>query len=170
MQDGDLDVNPPYQRGSVWSEDQRVALMWSLLSGIPVPSIIVNDRHGQWWTDMDNYDPDSPTGPSYAVIDGKQRLLALAAWFCGDLAIPSSWISSGEVVVVEDTPDGPYVRSTGLTELGRRMTERILLAVSEATVGSVQAEAQIYLLVNGAGTAQSEDDMANAARVASQPI
>lgn len=167
MQDGDLDINPPYQRGSVWSNDQRVALMWSLLSGIPIPSVIINDRHGEWWTDTSTYDPSNPTGPSYAVVDGKQRILTMAAWYSGELAIPASWIPSNEIGQVEDTQDGPYVRATGLTDLGRRMTgERIHLAISDATVGSLRAEAQIYLLVNGAGTIQTESDMANAARVA----
>lgn len=168
IDDGDLDINPPYQRGAVWSEDQRVALMWSLLSGIPVQSIIINDRHGTWWTDRENYDPDRRNGrASYAVIDGKQRLMTVAAWFAGKLAIPASWIPAEEVAEVEETDDGPYVRSTGLTDLGRRMTgERIQLAVSEGKIGSVRAEAELYLVVNGGGTPQTGDDMARAQRVA----
>jgi len=164
---GDLDINPPYQRGDVWTEDQRVALMWSLLAGIPVPSIIINDRHGDWWADTTTYDKNNPQGASYAVIDGKQRLLAVRAWYSGELSIPASWIPSDEVGTTEETEDGPYVRATVLTDLGRRMTgERIHLSVAEATVSSLREEAQIYLLVNGAGTVQTEDDMANAASVA----
>lgn len=167
IEDGDLDLNPPYQRGDVWSDDQRVALMLSLLTGVPVPTLIINDRHGHWWTDTATYTPGS--GPSYAVVDGKQRLLTMIAWFSGQLAIPASWLPAKEVQEPIQTPDGLYVRSTGLTELGRRVTgERIQLPVGEATAGSLREEAAIYLLVNGRGTPQTSADMANARRVAQE--
>jgi hypothetical protein len=165
---GEIDIDPPYQRGPVWSADQRVALMRSMLTGIPVPSIIINDRHRREWNDHAVYDRHAPGArASYVVIDGKQRLLALAAWFNGELAIPASWVPAEVVQQTEDTGDGPYVRVTGLTEMGRRMTgERILLPVGEAQANSVREEAAIYLLVNGGGTPQTEADMDRAARVA----
>lgn len=167
IEEGDLDINPPYQRGAVWTEDQRVALMRSLLSGVPVPTLIVNDRHGRHWTDTATYDRNSPGGPSYAVVDGKQRLLCLQAWYAGELAIPASWVEPELIEATEDTPDGPYVRVTGLNDLGRRATgERILLPVGEAQACSLREEAAIYLLVNGGGTPQTDADMTNAARVA----
>jgi hypothetical protein len=165
--DGDLDINPPYQRGAVWTEDQQVALMRSLLSGVPVPTLIVNDRHGRHWTDTATYDRENPNGPSYAVVDGKQRLLCLKAWFDGKLAIPASWIEAEYINTTENTPDGPYVRVTGLNDLGRRATgERILLPVGEAQAASLREEAEIYLLVNGGGTPQTDADMDNARRIA----
>lgn len=169
IEDGDLDIDPPYQRGAVWSDDQRVALMYSLLSGVPVPTLIFNDRHGAHWHDTNTYDRHAGNGASYAVVDGKQRLLCVKAWFDNELAIPASWMEAEHVVTVEQTPDGPYVRVSGLSELGRRATgERILLPVGEAMAGSVREEAQLYLLVNGGGTPQSDADMRNAARVAGQ--
>lgn len=170
VEDGDLDVNPPYQRGAVWTEDQQVALMRSLLSGVPVPTLIINDRHGQHWADTETYDRRNPSGPSYAVVDGKQRLLCLKAWFAGELAIPASWLEAEWIESTEDTADGPYVRSTGLNDLGRRGSgERILLPVGEAQAGSLREEAEIYLLVNGGGTPQSDADMDNARRIAEEP-
>ncbi|BAL87230.1 hypothetical protein AMIS_20100 [Actinoplanes missouriensis 431] len=169
IEDGDLDINPPYQRGAVWTEDQQVALMRSLLSGVPVPTLIVNDRHGQHWTDTATYDRHSGNAPSYAVVDGKQRLLCLKAWFDGELAIPASWIEPECIDHTEDTSDGPYVRSTGLNDYGRRATgERILLPVGEAMAVSLREEAEIYLLVNGGGTPQSDADMDNARRIAEE--
>ncbi|MFI6228665.1 DUF262 domain-containing protein [Micromonospora echinospora] len=168
VETGEIDINPPYQRGAVWTEDQRVALMRSLLTGIPVQSLIINDRHGSWWTDTVTYDRHNSGGvASYVVVDGKQRLLCVAAWFNNELAIPASWLTAEEVLHTEDTPDGPYVRANGLTDLGRRMTgERIQLSVSEGQIGSLREEAAVYLLVNGGGTPQTDADMANAARVA----
>jgi hypothetical protein len=141
--------------------------MRSLLSGIPVPTLIINDRHGQHWTDTDTYDRHSGGSPSYAVVDGKQRLLCLKAWYDDELAVPASWIEPEMVDVTEPTSDGPYVRVSGLNELGRRATgERILLPVGEAQAGSLREEAEIYLLVNGGGTPQSDADMDNARRIA----
>lgn len=165
---GELDINPPYQRGAVWTEDQRVALMRSLLSGVPIPTLIINDRDARDWTDVANYDPDAG-GPSYALIDGKQRLMTLAVWFAGGLAIPASWVDSGLVDQTEHTGDGPYVRFTGLNETGHRVVgERLLLPVSEARATTLRAEADIYLLVNGQGTPHTDEDMARAAAVAGQ--
>lgn len=167
IEDGDLDINPPYQRGAVWTNDQRVALMYSLLCGIPVPTLIINDRHGPHWTDTAAYDRHDGVGASYAVVDGKQRLLCVKAWYDGELAIPASWVEPSYITATEETPDGPYVRATGLSDLGRRGTgERILLPVGEAMAGSLREEAKLYLLVNGGGTPQTEADINNAARIA----
>lgn len=167
IQDGDLDLNPPYQRGAVWTEDQRVALVRSWLTGIPIPTLIINDRGSMWWTDTEVYDRRKPVGPSYVVIDGKQRLLAAVAWMSGDLAVPASWFDPEHVAVTEDTDDGPYVRLTGLTDVGQRMAGmRIMLPTGEAKLATMREEAATYLLVNGGGTPQSDADMDNAARVA----
>jgi hypothetical protein len=168
IESGDLDINPPYQRGPVWTEDQKVALIRSLLSGVPVPTLIINDRGSRQWTDTATYDHAAGTGQaSYTVVDGKQRLLCVASWFGGHLAIPASWVPAEEVSITEATTDGPYVRYSGLTEAGRRRVgERILLPIGEAAVASLREEAAIYLLVNGGGTPQTDADMANAARVA----
>jgi hypothetical protein len=62
---GQLDLNPPYQRRSAWSDDYRRFFVDSILRGYPAPAIYV---------DVDTR-VGSPT--VYHVIDGKQRLLAL---------------------------------------------------------------------------------------------
>ena len=153
IQRGRIDLNPPYQRGEVWTEDQQRALIFSLLSGLPVPTLIINLR------------PVTEAVP-YAVIDGKQRLTAAKAWFTGELAVPASWFPAAEVAVAVGTDDGPYVTFTGLTERGQGRASRMVLPVGEATLATVQEEAMVYGLVNGGGTPQTEADMANAARIA----
>lgn len=55
-------LNPSYQRGDVWKNTDRQALIESILRGVPLPSIILL-RTG----------PSSP----YEVVDGKQRLTAI---------------------------------------------------------------------------------------------
>jgi hypothetical protein len=156
---GELELDPPYQRGAVWTEDQRVALIRSLISGIPVPALIINARPVAA--------PDQQAQATYAVIDGKQRLLTVTAWFTGKLAVPASWFPAELVAVTVDTADGPYVTFDGLTETGRGFGSRAMLSVRETALATVAEEAAVYVLVNGAGTPQSDSDLAAARRVAS---
>jgi hypothetical protein len=164
VQEGDLLLDTPYQRGDVWTPDQRVALIESWLRGLPIPAVIINDRMTLAW---ERGNPSAELGPAYAMVDGKQRLLTAIAWFTGRFSVPASWFPADQVEVTEDTEDGPYVRFTGLTVVGQRKFMRhSLLPVCEARAGTVAEEAKIYLLVNGSGTAQTDADMANAERVA----
>lgn len=160
---GWLDINPPYQRGSVWSADQQIALVRSWMMGIPVPAVIVNDRSNSAWVAA-NGDP----GERYlACVDGKQRIETSVAWFTGSLAVPASWLDAEDITdgATLGTEDGPYVTYEGFTLAGqRRMARRAFLPVIEAKVASIAEEADLYLLVNGGGTPQTEADLDNAAR------
>lgn len=160
------DLSPAYQRGTVWTTDQRIALVRSWLMGLPIPAVIINDRiFGPWPDGGPNGTPQG--GYTYAAIDGKQRIETAIAWFEGDLAVPASWFPADEVEHAEDTEDGPYVRYTGLTRPGQRYcVNRFQLPTVEAMVATIEEEASFYLLVNGEGTPQADSDIANAARVA----
>jgi hypothetical protein len=150
---GQIDLNPPYQRGPVWTADQRIAFVRSLLSGIPIPTLVLNARG-----------VDSPIW--LACIDGKQRLLATAAWFAGDVPVPASWFPTGMVAAPVETDDGLYVTFLGLTERGQALASRAVLPIGEAMLSTVEEEAAVYLLVNGGGTPQTDADMVNARRIA----
>lgn len=166
IQRGVLILAPPYQRGSVWSTDQRIALMRSWLMGVPVPAILLNNRMGAGWA---KNNPNDHYKVAYATVDGRQRLETAVAWFNGELAIPASWVPADMVTATEDTDDGPYVNNDGLTERGQRFVEsRMSLPCAEAQVSTIREEAEVYLLVNGGGTPQTDTDMANAARVAAE--
>ncbi|GIH95282.1 DUF262 domain-containing protein [Planobispora siamensis] len=158
---GDLAWDPPhapYQRGAVWTRDQQVQLIASGLAGIPIPAIIINRRD---WAKC------GPDDPYYVVIDGQQRLRTFAAWYAGELAVPASWWQPDFVEGTRETDDGPYVTISDLTLVGRRyFGHRVILPVAEASVPTIQEEAEIYLRVNGYGTVQSDDDLDNAARIA----
>lgn len=169
MCEQDIDLKPPYQRGDAWTADQRIALVHSWLTGIPIGTVILNDRTTRAWEKANGSDPMKTGEPIQAVIDGRQRITTAVMWFASEFAIPASWIDPEYIEAAEDTPDGPYVRYDGLTKVGRNMfTARALLQVAEAKVATVQDEAAIYLLVNGGGTPQTDADMANAAKVAAQ--
>ena len=159
-----LDLNPPYQRGRVWTVDQKIALIRSWLTGVPTGVVILNDRSTEEWMNANGRDE---TAPMYACIDGQQRITTAYEWFGNELAVPATWFAAGDVITTEDTDDGPYIRQSGLALPRRRLfANRAHLQVAEACVATVQEEAAIYLLVNGGGTPQTQADMDNAARAA----
>jgi hypothetical protein len=165
-----LDLNPPYQRGRVWNEDQKIALIRSWLTGTPTGVVIFNDRSTPEWKAGNGYDPVDRDEPMYACIDGQQRISTAQSWFAGELAVPASWFDPADVETTEDTEDGPYIRWSGLTlPRQRHFANRAHLTVATARVATVQEEAAIYLLVNGGGTPQTDIDMANAQRVTDDP-
>ncbi|WP_103512909.1 DUF262 domain-containing protein [Streptomyces sp. SM13] len=170
--EGEINANPPYQRGGVWTEEQRIALVQTWLRGLPAGVVILADRcNAKWGAANPGADPyDTGTG-LWAVVDGKQRLTTAVMWFGSAFAIPASWLPADHVDVTEDTDDGPYVRHSGLTLKGQRFMERYCsLLVAETKDCATEAdEAAFYLLVNGGGTPQTDTDMNNAARIAEQP-
>lgn len=163
----DLDIRPPYQRGRVWSKDQRIALIRSWLTATPTGVVILNDRATLEWVEANGRDPSATGEPVYACIDGQQRISAAIDWFGGVFAVPASWFAAEHVLVSEDTDDGPYVKWSGLSESRRRIFKnRARFAVSTARAATVQEEAAIYLLVNGGGVPQAEADMSHARGIA----
>lgn len=61
-----IDLNPTFQRRNAWNDLKRSKLIESLIIGIPVPEIVLAE--------------DKDRKRSFIVIDGKQRLLAIAGY------------------------------------------------------------------------------------------
>lgn len=69
--DNTINLSPKYQRRFRWDADRQSKLIESFLMNVPVPPIFLNeDTYGQ-----------------YSVIDGKQRLNAIVAFFSGKLEL-----------------------------------------------------------------------------------
>lgn len=171
-QDGTLVLDAPYQRGDVWTLDQRVALVQTWLRGLPAGVVILADRGTEKWIQANpGRDPYETGEGMYACVDGRQRVTTGLLWFNGEFSVPASWFPAPYVETTEETEDGPYVRYTGLTIVGQRFMKRYCsLLVAETKDCATEAEeAAFYLLVNGGGTPQSTTDMANAASVAATP-
>lgn len=159
---GDLDLDTPYQRGSVWTEQQRRDLIKSLLIGLPIAAIVINQRgsNGAW---RRNNGPLAADQPFYACIDGKQRLTAVKMWMDDELAVPRIWFNSTWVL---DAVDGEEVRYSDLTEAGRRITSNMFLVpVAVASLGTLAQEAEVYRLLNTTGTPHTAEELARAAAV-----
>lgn len=66
--DGDLEINPAFQRFFRWTDTQKVRLIESILLGIPIPSIFVAQRDDGVWD----------------LVDGLQRISTILN-FMGEL-------------------------------------------------------------------------------------
>lgn len=151
-----LDLNPPYQRGHVWGVARRRNLIRSLLLGIPTGAIVLNDRFSAKFRDHAN---DRDRAWSYAVVDGKQRVSTMLAWYAGAFAVPASWFEASSIETTQGTDDGPYVAYPGLTLVGRRLFDNnASTAVLEAKVSTLAAERELFELINFGGVAQGDTD------------
>lgn len=159
-----IDLNPPYQRGDVWTDEQRINLIRSLMLGVPIAALVFNQRGGNAAWARNERDPDPECW--YAAIDGKQRLTTLMQWFGGALSVPAWWFEDRFLAAVRDG----WVTYNELSLVGQRMTgNRFLIPVAEAHLGSLAEEAEVYLLLNSAGTAHSGADL-DVARSISQAV
>lgn len=84
---GQLDLDPPYQRRSVWNWEYRQFFIDSVIRNYPTQSIFLDVT----------IDPDEPT--RYKVLDGKQRLTSLILFTRDEFATPESLSDLG----LEDT-------------------------------------------------------------------
>lgn len=167
LSEGAVIVDAPYQRGQTWELAQRQGLVKSWLSEVPIPSIIVNDRCTTKWHAANGTSPLDDGVGMYAVVDGRQRVECAAAWFNSEFGVPASWFEPDCVASTFETPDGPYVTHSHLSNKGQNhMRFHAKLPQATAQFATVEEEAAMYLLVNGGGVAQTDDDMTRAADVA----
>ena len=137
--DGGLYLDPPYQRGDVWGTKRRVNLIRSVLLGVPIPSMIINDRLGAGW------DGDW----RIAVIDGKQRITTLLMFLHGELPVPGEWFGSKSKIVTFND----------ITEVQRRIVKNQPLPFSEGRLATLEDEKEVFDLVNFGGLTQGESDV-----------
>lgn len=137
--DGDmLLLNPPHQRGDVWGIKRRRNLIRSVLLGVPIPSLIVNNRFAAGWNG--DY--------RMAVIDGRQRITTLLMFMDGHLGVPGDWFGH----------DLPEIRWLNLSTIEQRGFRQKPLAFSEGQLPTIEDEQSVFDLVNFGGLSQGESD------------
>jgi hypothetical protein len=75
---GKLDLNPRYQRRSVWNLEYKQFFIDSVIRNYPTQAIFLDQT----------VDPDEPT--RYRVLDGKQRLTSLIEFYQNEFMTPDS--------------------------------------------------------------------------------
>lgn len=131
-------LDPDYQRGAVWTEQQREQYVGTLLQGGQTPLIFVQD-----WEGRAPQGEPGRTGWDVEVIDGQQRLRAIMAWIEGECA--------AELV------DGRRVWYRDTNEIDRSC----LPCVKVAKVNLPRVERlRFYLLLNTGGTVHTAEEIA----------
>jgi hypothetical protein len=163
-----MDMDPPYQRDHVWTVDQRRELIKSWIMGVPVGIVIINLRDHPGWkkTTGDVYERED--SKVYGCVDGKQRIETARWWFEDMLPVPADWFEPEYVERTRDFGSGQeFVTYHDLTlPQQRHQGHSFQLPVAEAQLPSPEAEAELFLLVNGGGTAQEPGVMERARKLA----
>lgn len=142
-EDGELDLTPPYQRGSVWPEEARVALVHSVLQGVPLGSVFLNAR--------------GEHDPVLHVVDGKQRLEALTDFLAGRLRFPAAWIAPEDLAGPADA-DG-LICFSDLTRPAQLVLKRgATVSVYMTKLPSEEEERELFERINWSGVPM-EDSM-----------
>lgn len=79
--DGDIEINPAFQRFYRWSHSQKVRLIESILLGIPLPSIFVAQRENGVWD----------------LVDGLQRISTILS-FMSELKTESDEVENSLIL------------------------------------------------------------------------
>jgi hypothetical protein len=145
-----VDFDPPYQRQAVWGVRRRQRLIMSLMRQLAVGGITVNKRSERHF---------GAGSAGFAVIDGKQRWQTLLMFMHDELAVPRSWWEAEELTEeYEETDDGPHVRYSHLTQRGRWRFEALAVPFDEMALTSLEAEREVFRLLNTGGLPQGEED------------
>ncbi len=152
------DLNPPYQRGDVWGVEQRRNLIRSLLMGLPIGVVFVNQRPG---------DLESDTVLGH-VVDGKQRITTIQMFAADGFVVPACWFPREDVLAPEacrDMSEAEGVRYSGLAPRSQRRFGNIPTGVYHSHLADVESERDLYLLINFGGVPQADEDRARAASI-----
>jgi hypothetical protein len=117
-----------------------------MLLGVPIPSVIINDRMRAEFVGDKNL--------MFSVIDGKQRITTIAMFFFDKLAVPGEWFDEKYLV----RKDGGDVVFSSLSVVGQRLFKNLPMAFSEAAIDSLGGEKEVFDLVNYGGIQQGEVD------------
>lgn len=73
-----LDLNPPYQRKSVWTASDRYYFLDTIFNNYPCPAVYVQKEIGS-------------EGPKYNVVDGKQRISTILNYYNNKFSLPKNF-------------------------------------------------------------------------------
>lgn len=128
-----LVLDPPFQRGAVWTLRQRQAWIESILADLPLPAVFIN-RFGTGGA-HEKY------GFKDVVIDGQQRIRATSAFMAGKFKVHGEkFTDQGEV-------------------FQRRFRMNVVFPVIYTTFDSEVDCAKLYLKLLTAGTAHTKAEL-----------
>lgn len=93
LAEGQIDLDPDYQRGRVWTEQQQRAFVGHVLEGGSMPDL---------WMRVLKEGEATGQPPFYECVDGKQRVLAMLAWWEGRIPAQLSKENGSREIWAED--------------------------------------------------------------------
>lgn len=111
-----VDFNPDYQRGSVWDEEDREKLLDSIFAGREIGRFVFKQLPFNRANDDGNY---------YEIVDGKQRLLTLLAFY--ENRFPYKGVFYNDLSVLDK--NWFMDASIGIAELNQNATRAEVLEV-----------------------------------------
>lgn len=149
---GLLELNPPFQRRSVWKAGAKSYLIDTVVRGLPTPLIFLRER-----TDLDTFDT------TREVIDGQQRLRTLIA-FVEESALKDFDPVRDRVLVQRQ--HNPEIAQKKFGSLDKAVRERILKYEFSTHVLPTSTEDRdvltIFARLNSTGTPLNHQELRNA--------
>ncbi|OAD16464.1 DUF262 domain-containing protein [Achromobacter insolitus] len=143
---GALELEPDFQRGHVWTDEQRIKYVESLLRGSAPRSILFNCPG---WTSS-NKPGDIPLH-SFQCVDGLQRLTAVRKFMAGEFNV----LGDLSAMHLKGSPFDPA---------------RYTLKVSVYEFKNRADLLQFYLDLNSGGTVHAADELARVRRLYDEAV
>lgn len=139
--DGDLKLNPAYQRLFRWDQDHKVRFIESILIGIPIPQIFVAQKEDGKWD----------------VVDGVQRISTLLQ-FVGELP-------GYDPLVLDGTKYLPSLQGMDwktMPDDAKRILKRTRIGVNIIlTENSIESQYELFQRLNTGGVSLESQEIRN---------
>lgn len=127
-----LILDPPYQRGRVWTDEQAEAFVGALIAGVSMPPVFIRrDRSFQV--------PDE-------VLDGKQRITAMCRFMKGEISAVNPFT-------------GLRYRYEDLDIVAQRLVRFTGITVKFVNLKTLSDCAKFYVTLNSAGTPHTSEEI-----------
>lgn len=133
-----IEMNPEYQRGLVWTHQEKEKLIESIFEGIEIGKFVFIHL---------NYEPNKP---NYEILDGKQRLSTIIEF------ITDRFTYKGKLYSELSSEDHTYFENFNVTSGDTR---------EELTL---EQKAKYFLRLNVSGVPQSEEHLNKVRKIAGQ--
>lgn len=142
--DGLFGFIPKFQRGLVWTLEQKQALIMSMLNDVPIGVFYINELASEFYSDSKRlYELDT------VLYDGQQRFMAIKDFLDGTFPLTIN----GEDIYVDNLHDRDVAKIKGT-----------LVPIYTTYITDVNELIDYYVFINTGGTLHTKEDIEKARR------